>query len=216
MTKEEAYETNVGLIYSIMNDNFYGAEREDLFQQGVIGLLNAYDNYKNDGTAEFSSYAYLYIFGEMCKFAKQKQIKVSKSYLELYKAIETVRYSLAQKKGYIPTNEEIALFLEKDVKDIEQAILAGSIMVSSLDKGEADERSIYETIAQEEAISLEDRLTINEGLEQLTEEERKIIEYRYFEDMTQSEVARVLKKNQAKISRSEKKSIDKIREYYAS
>lgn len=216
MTKDETeiVKENMGLLYRIAN-HFYGVEKEDLIQAGALAMVSAYRNFKDDGTTKFSTYAFKSIFGEMFKLASQKQIKVSKDYLKLNKAIETARYSLAQKYGYIPSNEELALFLEKDVREIEEAIVAGSIIVSSLDKANDDDRSIYETVAYEETISLEDRLVLNEGLEQLTEEERKIIEYRYFEDMTQSEVARKLKKNQVMISRYEKRVIDKIREFYA-
>lgn len=214
-TKEtEVLKENMGLIYKIAN-HFYGVEKEDLIQAGALAMVSAYRAFQDDGTTKFSTYAFKAIFGEMFKLATQKQIKVSKEYLQLYKSIETARYSLAQKYGYIPTNEEIALFLEKDVREIEQSIVAGSIIVSSMDKGTTEDRSIYETVAKEEPISLEDRLAIQEGLEQLTDEERKILEYRYFEDMTQSEVARKLKKTQVMVSRYEKRGIDKIREFYA-
>lgn len=216
MTTEETeiIKENMGFIYKIAN-HFYGAEKEDLFQAGALAMVNAYRSFKDDGTTKFTSYAFKPIFGEMFKLATQKQIKMSKDYLKLYRSIETARYSLAQKWGYIPTNEEIAFYLEKDVSIIEQAIIAGSIIVSSLDKATEEDRSIYETVASEEPISWDDKLLLQEGLEQLNEVERKIIEYRYFKDMTQSEVARVLKKNQVMVSRYEKRGIDKIRDFYA-
>ena len=177
--------------------------------------MKAYENYKKEANTKFSSYAYPFIFGEMYNLAMQRQIKISKDYLKLYKSIEMARYSLAQKWGFIPNNEQLALYLEKDIVEIEQAILAGSIMVSSLDKANDDERSIYETVAKEEVMSWDDQIAIHEGLEQLTEEERQILKYRYFEDMTQSEAARKLKKTQVMVSRYEKKGIDKMREFYA-
>ena len=215
MTTEDLIASNTGLIYKIANDYFYGVEREDLFQAGAVGVLKAYENYKKDGTTKFSSYAYPFIFGEMYTLAMQKQIKISKDYLKLYKSIEMARYSLAQKWGFIPNNEQLALYLEKDINEIETAILAGSVMVSSLDKAGDEERSLYETIASEQVMSWDDQIAIQEGLAQLSEEERQIIKYRYFEDMTQSEVARKLKKTQVMVSRYEKKGIDKMREYYA-
>ncbi len=216
MTIEETeiVKENMGLLYSIAN-RFYGAEKEDLIQAGAMAMVTAYRNFKDDGTVKFSTYAFKSIFGEMFKLATQRQIKVSEYYLKLNKVIEMARYSLAQKYGYIPNNQELALHLGYSEEEIEAAIVAGSIIVSSMDKGTNDDRSIYETVAKEEPISLEDRLTIQEGLEQLTDEERKIIEYRYFEDMTQSEVARKLKKTQVMISRYEKRGIDKMREFYA-
>ena len=215
MTTEQIIEKNMGLIYKIANQSFYGVEKEDLYQAGVLGILKAIKNYQPNSEAKFSSYAFKSIFGEMYQLAMQKQIKIKKDYLRLYKSLETTRYALAQKWGKIPTNEELALYLEMDPYEIEQAIVAGTIMVSSLDKQSENERSLYETIPENESLSLEDRLTIKEGLEQLNEEERQILEYRYMQDMTQSEVARKLKKTQVMVSRYEKKGIDKIREYYA-
>lgn len=214
MTKLELIKNNTGLIYKIMNDSFYGIDRDDLFQAGVVGLLSAYKNYQVDGNVKFSTYAYKYIFGEMYNLAMQKQIKISKDYLKLYKEIEKTRYALAQKYGFIPNNKQIALFLERDINEIEQAVIAGSIIVNSLDKSTDEERSIYETIPKEENISLEESMLLKEGLDQLTEEERKIIIYRYYNDYTQSEVARKLNKKQVTISRYENKSIEKIREYF--
>ncbi len=215
MTTEQIIEENKGLIYKIAHQSFYGIEREDLYQAGVLGILKAIKNYQQNSNAKFSSYAFKSIFGEMYKLAMQKQIKVSSDYLRLYKSIETSRYTLAQKWGKIPTNEELALFLEMDVYELEQAILAGSVMVSSLDNHTEEDRSLYETIPTSETMSIDDYLTIEEGLNQLSEEEREIIKYRYIEDMTQSEVARKLKKTQVMVSRYEKKGIDKMREYYA-
>ncbi len=214
MTSLDIVEANSGLIYRIMNEHFYGVEREDLFQAGALGILKAYKNYQKNGTTKFSSYAYMSIFGEMYDLAMQRQIKISKDYLRLYKAIETARYTLAQKWHRIPTNEELALFLEKDVTDIETAIMASTIMISSLDKGSSEDRSIYETIPKEENMSLDDRIAIKEGLETLSEEERQIIVYHYLEDMTQSEIARKLNKTQVMVSRQEKKGLDKMRAFY--
>lgn len=210
----EIVKENMGLLYSIAN-RLYGAEKEDLIQAGAMAMVTAYRTFRDDGTTKFSTYAFKPIFGEMFKLATQKQIKISRDYLKLYNLIETTRYSLAQHWGYIPNNQELALYLGYTEEEIEQAIVAGSIIVSSMDKGTTEDRSIYETIAKEEPISLEDKLAIQEGLEQLTEDERKILEYRYFEDMTQSEVARKLKKTQVMVSRYEKRGIDKIREFYA-
>ena len=215
MTSEQIIKENTGLIYKIANHYFYGIEREDLYQAGVLGILKAMKNYQESSVAKFSSYAFKSIFGEMYQLAMQKQIKVNPNYLRLYKSIETSRYSLAQKWGRIPTNTELALFLEMDIHELEQAIIAGSIMVSSLDNHNTEDRSLYETIPTKEPISIEDKLLIQEGLEQLNEEERQILKYRYLQDMTQSEVARKLKKTQVMVSRYEKKGIDKIREYYS-
>ena len=213
MSITDIVEANKGLIYKISNQ-FYNVDKDDLYQAGVLGVMKAYKNYRQNGTTKFSTYAYDFIFGEMYILAhNQSQIKVSRDILRLYRSIEMTRYSLAQKLNRIPSNEEIALYLEKDISIIEQAIQASNY-VMSLDNCESDERSIYETIPSQESISLDDQIIINDGLDTLNEDEKQIIQYRYFEDLTQSEVARKLNMTQVKVSRYEKKGINKMREYY--
>ncbi len=215
MTREDIVQANAGLIYRIMNEHFFGVDREDLFQEGAKGVMKAYKNYHKNGTTKFSTYAYMPIFGEMFKYVTQKPIKVSENYLRLYRSIETYRYSLAQKWGKIPTNEELAIELGTDVATIEEAILASTITISSLDKASDEDRSIYETVPMEEKISLDDKIAIEEGLAILDEDEQEIIKYRYFEDLTQSEIARKLNKTQVMVSRYEKRGLNKMRAFYA-
>ncbi len=216
MSIEDLIKNHTGLIYKIANQYFYGVEKEDLFQSGVIGLLNAYKNYQKNASVKFSSYAFKYIFGEMYNLAMQKQIKISRDYLKLYHTIEKARYTIVQKKGMFPTNEELSIFLNIPLEELEHALYVGSITVSSLDKSSKEERSFYETIAEEEKMPIEDKIVLLESIEKLNEEERKIIEYRYFEDLTQTEIARKLKKTQVMVSRYEQKAKDKMREYIAS
>lgn len=213
MTTAEIIKANTRLIYKIAG-NFYGVDKEDLFQAGALGIVKAYQSYKDDGTTKFSTYAFKSIFGEMYALASQKQIKVSRDYLRLYKSIEKTRYSLAQKWNRIPTNEELAIYLGIDILLIEEAIQAASVIVNSLDKAADSERSIYETIPYKENISTDDKIAIHESLDLLDEDERQIIKYRYFEDLTQTEIARKLNMTQVMVSRYEKKGINKLRSYY--
>lgn len=214
MTIETIIETMTPLIYKIAG-RFYGQDVEDLYQVGVLGVIKAYKNYKENGTTKFSTYAYDYIFGEMYVFVNSlKPIKLSKDILRLYKTIEMTRYSLAQRLKRIPSNEELAIFLEYDVNKIEQAI-AIATTVMSLDEGEVNERSIYETIPnQEVGISLDDRIQMQDSLATLNPEEQQIIKYHYLEDLTQSEIARKLNMTQVMVSRYEKRGLSKMRTYY--
>ena len=92
MTTNELIEAHMGLIKKIAN-KFYNVSREDLIQVGVIGLLKAYQNYKDTKSAKFSTYAYPYIFGEMYQLVNSnRDIKVSKELLKLYKVVQKTRY----------------------------------------------------------------------------------------------------------------------------
>ena len=214
MTREEIIKSNIGLVYNVANQ-FYNVDKQDLIQAGCMGLIDAYNNYQNNGTTKFSTYAYTYVYGKMYETVnKNRDIKVSRDILKLYKLIEKSRYMLAQKIGKIPSNLELANYLEKDEREIEEAVLCGeAIMMGSLDSQNVDERSKYETIATPESISLDDRIDVIDSLEVLNDSEREIIKSRYFNDMTQSEVARKLNMTQVMVSRYEKKSLDKMRMY---
>ena len=113
--KIEDYEK---LIWKVAN-KFYGVEKEDLYQAGMLGLLKACKNYKENHDTKFSTYAMNYIFGEMYLLANNKNIKYSKDLLKLSKLIETTRYKLAQNYNRMPNNYELAKFLNINIEDIE-------------------------------------------------------------------------------------------------
>lgn len=193
---------------------FYEVPFEDLMQAGAIGVLKAYKNYRENTQVKFSSYAYDYIFGEMYELVmKNRKIKVTKDILKLAKKIEYAKNALSLKLGKIPSYEELSQFLEIPVKDIAD-VLYVTKETMSLDDNTKEARELYETIPGKESLSLDDKLTLAEGIESLKEDEKKIIQYRYFNDLTQSETAKKMCMSQVMISRYEQKSLKKLRQYY--
>ncbi|MCI8394306.1 MAG: sigma-70 family RNA polymerase sigma factor [Bacilli bacterium] len=215
MQTEEVVKANEWLIKSIAS-KFYNADKEDLYQAGALGIMKAYKNYQKNGTTKFSTYAYDYVFGEMYQMVYRNQsIKLSKDILRSFQKIEMARSALAQKLNKIPNNLEIAQFLEMDIQLVEQIVQSGNALMLSLDDTNSyEERSYYETISNEEQVSLDDSLSLQECLESLNSDEQKIIKYRYFGDLTQSETAKMLNMTQVMVSRYEKKGIMKMRSYY--
>ena len=211
---EELVKMYTPLIYKIAR-KFYNVEIDDLFQEGAKVITQAYKNYRKDGTTKFSTYVYPYIYGAMYTYVNKQNhpIKITKEILSEYKKIEQARYQLAQDWHRIPTYDEVALFIEKDIQEVNQIVSYATTMLVSMDKNEENDRSMYETIPEQESISLEEKLTIYDGLDSLNEDEKKILHYRYFEDLTQSEVARKLHKTQVMISRYEKKGLEKMKSY---
>ena len=190
MTKEHLSEQYKYLVYKISN-HFYNVDKEDLIQAGFIGLYDAYNNYKKNADTKFSTFAFKHIFGAMYKSINtSRSLKVSRDIMALYKKIETARYMLAQRLGKIPNNIELAMYLQKDVTEIDMAVLVAQEIIS-LDNDNDNQRSYYETIA----------------------EEQKIIRARYLKDMTQSEVAKKYNMTQVMVSRYEKKAVQKMRNY---
>ena len=209
MQIEDIIRGNTNLIYKIAS-KFYGVEMEDLFQAGVLGVLKAYKNYKDNGITKFSTYAYEYIYGEMYTLVSNRTMKINKDILKLYRMIEKTRFALAQKYNRIPNNQEIAMFLEMSEYQIEEAIMAGK-EIMSLDADE--EVPIYEAIKAEEKVQVDDQILISESLELLSNDEKEIIKARYYEDMTQSEVAKKLAMTQVMVSRYEKKGLNKMQQF---
>ena len=212
MTDEQLFNEYKYLVYKI-SSYFYNVPKEDLIQSGYIGLKEAYKNYKKSATVKFSTYAFKSIYGAMYKTAlKNNPLKVSRDLLVLYKKIEQTRYLLAQKLNKIPTNVELASYLEMDPLEIDNAILAASEILS-LDNESDEHRSSYEMISSEEPVSLDDKIDIYDSINSLNKDEQRIIKARYFKDMTQQEVARKLKMTQVMVSRYEKKAVEKMRNY---
>lgn len=209
MTKEEIINQNAGLIYDI-SKKFYGYPKEDLFQAGVLGLLKAYKQYDESYNAKFTSFAYKYIYGEMYLLVNNRPLKINKDILKLYKLIEQTRFSLTQRNGFVPSYDDIANFLEIDKGKIYEAVMAGQ-SIMSLDSEE--NVCLYDTIKSEEKVSIDDKILIDESMEMLSEDERNIIKSRYFEDLTQCEVARKLSMTQVMVSRYEKKGLDKMQKF---
>ena len=79
-----------------------------------------------------------------------------------------------------------------------------------------EERPLYETISNEVRISKDNIIDVRDSLNVLNQEEKQIINYRYFKDYTQSETAKILGLSQVKVSRYEKKSLNKMYNYLAS
>lgn len=213
MTTEELLCSMEPLMKKIAS-NFYQVPFEDLMQAGRIGVLKALKNYKEHKNVKFSTYAYDYILGEMYEYAcKDQKMKVNKEVLRLTKQIQIARNALSQKYMRDVSLQEVAQFLELDESLVEQAITATREMVY-LDAPREEMRDYYETIAEKESIPLDEKLSLYDSLRTLPREEQKILNYRYFEDLTQSETAKKMGMTQVMVSRYEKKSLRQLKRYY--
>lgn len=189
---------------------------EDLKQVGMIGLLKAVEKYKEDNNTKFSTYAFLWIRGEILEYLRNdKNIKVSKELVSLSREVDICSDMLRQKLNREPSISEIAFCLERDEASVSDAIISREFVLSSDYSINEDEEgknvNLYDTVAYYEQGYEADYLDLHMALEQLPEEERKIINMRYYEDMTQSEVSRELGTNQVNVSRYESKILQKLK-----
>ena len=207
------------MVYKIAHKYCFGGDFEDLCQVGQLGLLKAYENFKPEKGSDFSSYAYMYIKGEILKYVREnKVIKINKDLITLNKSITNAREVLTQKMMRVPTNSELALFLEISEEKITEAYMATEY-VRSLDyelNDEGKELTLYDSISYEENGYKDNILDLKEELEKLPEYERRLIIARYFEDKSQQETSELLGMSQVQVSRNEAKILTKLRTKLAS
>lgn len=141
---------------------------------------------------------------------KNSDLKITKDTLKLYKSIIKTYQLLTQKNNKIPTTLEIAMTLEVE-ESLINAVIISCQKAPSLDANYCDDKDIKEVINIEENISLDDKIFLNDAINQLQEPEKTIIKQRYYNDLTQSEIAALLGISQVKVSRYEKKGIEKMR-----
>lgn len=194
------------LIRSIAK-KFYNIEKEDLYQAGCLGLIKAYNNYK-EGTTSFSTYAYNYVFGEMYALSlKNKNIKMNKYYLKLYKLIIKAKNYLMQEFKRDVSLKEISDYIEVSIDEIEYTLFLMEDMLSLDDENNHVSYGID--------IDYSTSIDLNDSINSLDTLSSTVMNYRYKMDMTQSEVAKILGLSQVKVSRIESSSKNKIRDYIA-
>ena len=192
-----------GLIYSIISKYPNRFDKEDLFQAGMLGLVDAYKHYDPHANTKFSTYAYYYIVGEVNKYIKEcSSLKIGKDLIELKKKIIKVTDLMTQKLGRIPSNLEIALYLDVPEQDINEALISTD-EVSSIEES-------FNYLESNDNINI-DLLDLKMEINKLSKEEKSIIISRYFEGLTQSEISKKLGISQVQVSRNEAKILKKLR-----
>lgn len=199
---------NQNLIYSIASK--FKGDKEDLFQAGCLGLLDAYKKYNPNYNTKFTTYAYPFIMGEMYKYVLgDKNIKLSPEIVKLNIAIKNAEDYLTQKFKRGPTDIELSSFLEIPVYKLVET--RNCYQTLSLDD-DTNESSLYDFVSSDD-VSKDDLILLRDALNRLEAKEKELIIKRYFYNKTQQEVANELGINQVKVSREEGKVLTKLKKY---
>lgn len=198
---------NKNLIYSVIK-RFKKGDIDDLFQAGCIGVIKAYQKYDNSLDTKFTTYAYPFIVGEIYKYyTNNRNIHMSPVNIKLLYSIKKARNKLTNHFGRVPTNTEIAHFLEIDELKINDLLMMEE--TDSLDYN-YDDCNLYDFIKQEH-ISKDDLIDLKNALLSLNKDEKELIKARYFNNISQKDLANLYNTNQVKISRDEKKILCKLK-----
>ncbi len=209
---------NLRLVLSILKR--FGNRNEnidDLFQIGCIGLIKAVENFDTSHNVQFSTYAVPMIIGEIRRYLRDNNaIRVSRSIRDTaYKAL-SVKEKLTAESGKEPGIAEIAKEMGLPPEDISialDAIVDPVSMQEPLYHDGTDAVFIMDQIKDEKNIdeSWLESISLKEAISRLSEREQHIINLRFFQGKTQTEVASEIGISQAQVSRLEKNALNHMR-----
>ena len=205
--RETYIKGNLRLVLSVIQ-RFSGSSEnvDDLFQIGCIGLIKAIDNFDLSQNVKFSTYAVPMILGEVRRYLRDNNsIRVSRSLRDTaYKALSAIM-EIADEVGI--SKEEITYAMDaiqSPVSLYEPVYTDGGDPLCVMDQI-SDKKNREENWVEQ--------LSLSEAMKHLPTRERHIIDMRFFEGKTQTEVACEIGISQAQVSRLEKNALKSMRNY---
>src|SRR3954452_7142578 len=223
--REQLIEQYMSLVRSLARRYSYrGEQLEDLVQIGAIGLIKAIDRFDLERGVELTTYATPNIIGEIKRHFRDKgwSVRVPRGLQELNVQLSRLMEQLTVQLGRSPTIPELAKAAGAQEEEVLEALESGraysSLSLSQGSGGDGDEDlDPLESIGTEEhqyEVS-EDRAVLAPGFRVLDERERKILQLRFFDGLTQSQIAQQVGISQMHVSRLIRRSLEKIRDEIA-
>src|SRR5579862_7214214 len=222
--REKLIEQYMSLVRSLARRYAYrGEQLEDLVQIGAIGLIKAIDRFDIDRGVELTTYATPNIIGEIKRHFRDKgwAVRVPRGLQELNVRLSRLMEQLTVQLSRSPTIPELAKAagVEEEVLEALESGRAYTSLSLSVGSGGGDDDDLdpLESLGTEEhqyEVS-EDRAVLAPGFKALDERERMILQLRFFEGLTQSQIAQQVGISQMHVSRLIRRSLEKIRETIA-
>ena len=225
--REQLIEQYMSLVRSLARRYSYrGEQLEDLVQIGAIGLIKAIDRFDVNRGVELTTYATPNIIGEIKRHFRDRgwSVRVPRGLQELNIQLSRLIEELTVEHGRSPTIPELAKGASVTDEEVLEALESGraysSLSLSAGSGGHDDDGELdpLESLGTEEhqyEVS-EDRAVLAPGFRVLDERERKILHLRFFEGLTQSQIAQQVGISQMHVSRLIRRSLEKIRDEIAS
>src|SRR6266581_3880558 len=223
--REQLIEAHMSLVRSLARRYSYrGEQLEDLVQIGAIGLIKAIDRFDVNRGVELTTYATPNIIGEIKRHFRDRgwAVRVPRGLQELNVQLSKLIEQLTVQLGRSPTIPELSKAAGVEEESVLEALESGRAYSSlSLSQGtgseDGEELDPLESLGEVEhqyEVS-EDRAVLAPGFRVLDERERKILHLRFFEGLTQSQIAQQVGISQMHVSRLIRRSLEKIREEIA-
>lgn len=211
--REKLITENMGLVHACAGKfRGKGVEYDDLFQAGCVGLVKAADGYEPERGFAFSTYAVPVILGEIRRiFRDGGTVKVSRMLKEKSRVALAEREKLVKLNDREPTIEELSAAMGLDVQETAHILNAAMPPVSLTVTEEGSGSAQFDIPVDSEETEIADKLALHQVIRTLPEEDRKLIELRYFSGFTQSKTAKILGMSQVQVSRREKAILASLR-----
>lgn len=198
-----------------------GEPRDDLVQVARVGLVNAVIRFNVDAGSDFVSFAVPTIMGEVRRHFRDNSwsVKVPRRLKELHLRLGSATAELSQRLGRAPTPSELAEELGMDRDEVVEGLVAGSSyntlsIDSGGNSGNEDAPAIADTLGDVDSglDQIENREALRPLLASLPERERTVLLLRFFENLTQTQIAERVGISQMHVSRLLAKSLTKLRD----
>lgn len=212
MRREELICDNLGLVHACANRfRNKGIEYDDLFSAGCLGLVKAADGFDESRGFAFSTYAVPAILGEMKRlFRDGGAVKVSRALKERAREVAKLREEMTAALSREPTLRELAAKMQVSEYEMAQLVNLSMPVASLTELHEENDRQIDIPVESEEE-EIQNKLALSEVLKILPENDRRLIELRYYEGLTQTKTAEILGLSQVQVSRRERTILLELR-----
>lgn len=197
-----------------------GEPREDIAQVARLGLVNAVNRFDVECGSDFVSFAVPTIMGEVRRHFRDNTwaVKVPRRLKELHLQLGIATAEVSQRLGRAPTASELAAELELDREEVVEALIAGSgyntLSMDSGGSGDEQTPALTETLGSRDANldRIENHEALRPLLDALPERERTVVVLRFFESLTQSQIAERVGISQMHVSRLLARTLARLRD----
>lgn len=195
-----------------------GVDYDDLFQVAALALVKALERFDPARGIQFQSFVTPSMVGEVKNYFRDKSraIRLPRRGATLAREIDRATDALAQRLGRMPRVDELAAALAVSEDAVLEALEVGASAVVSLDAAPADEEApsleLFLGIDETGYTAVERRDALERAMAALDERRRAILRLRYFEGLSQREIAGRLGVSQMTVSREERKALEQLRQ----
>jgi len=214
----EHYGLAVSLARKFALHASWGESVDDLTQVALLGLVRAADRFDPTLEVPFAAFAAATITGELKHHLRDRSwtVRPPRRVQDLYLRMQGASNELVQELGRAPTFEEIGQRVNAPTSEVVEALEAGTLRrLTSLDSPASgdDARPLGRRIPSEsrDMDRIDERMALSGMLDQLPERQRRMVQLRYMDGLTQHEIAKRMSMSQAHVQRLLVRSLDQLR-----